>query len=106
MKIRQLGLLIAWPDEQLAINVGHSQAEFARDPDYYIRGYGLKLFNGARMRNQLRHLMHGRFAASPHTRILLGRLLKLYVLKLKQRLGVSHGARDSSRRRRPVPGAR
>jgi glycosyltransferase involved in cell wall biosynthesis len=86
MKIRQLGLLIAWSDEELAINLGHSPEEFARDPDYYIRGYRLKLFTRTRLRNQLRHLVHGRFAASRQTRLLLGRLLKLYLLKLKQQL--------------------
>jgi hypothetical protein len=86
MKIRRLGLLIAWPDQDLAINVGHSPDEFARNPDYYIRGYGLKLFTRGRLRNELRHLARGRFAASRHTRVLVGRLLKLCLLKLKQQL--------------------
>ena len=85
-KIRRVGLLIAWPDEELAVNIGHSPEEFARDPDYYIRGYQLKLFTRARLRNQLSHLARGRFTASRQTRLLLGRLLKLYLIKLRQRL--------------------
>jgi glycosyltransferase involved in cell wall biosynthesis len=87
-KIRALGLLVAWPDRELAINVGHRREEFARDPDYYIRNYRLKLFTRARLRNELRHLVRGRFAASRQTRLLLRRLLKLYLLELEGRLGL------------------
>jgi glycosyltransferase involved in cell wall biosynthesis len=85
-KIRALGLLIAWPDKEIALNVGHRPEEFARDPDYYIRNYRLKLFTRERLRNELRHLARGQFAASRQTRILLRRLLKIGLLKLKQRL--------------------
>ena len=52
-KIRALELLIAWPDKELAINVGHQSAEFARDPDYYIRNYRMKLFTRTRLGNLL-----------------------------------------------------
>jgi len=83
-KIRQVGLLIAWPDEEMAINVGHTAEEFARDPDYYIRNYRLKLFTPGRLQSQLWHLARGQFRATRHTRLLLGRLLKLYFLKLRQ----------------------
>ena len=83
-KIRALGLLIAWPDRELAINVGHQPAEFARDPDYYIRNYRLKLFTRARLGNLLRQLAQGRFAETRQTRLLLGRLLKIRLLKLRQ----------------------
>lgn len=86
-KIRALQLLIAWPDKDLAINVGHQSAEFARDPDYYIRNYRMKLFTPARLGNLLRQLSHGRFAETRQTRLLLRRLLTVYLLKLQQRLG-------------------
>jgi glycosyltransferase involved in cell wall biosynthesis len=86
-KIRDLGLLIAWPDKDLAINVGHQPAEFARDPDYYIRNYRLKLFTRARLGNLLRQLSRGRLAETRQTRLLLRRLLNAYRLKLRRQLG-------------------
>jgi glycosyltransferase involved in cell wall biosynthesis len=84
-KIRALGLLVAWPDRELAVNVGHRLDEFARDPDYYIRNYRLKLFTGKRLRNELRRLAAGRFAISPQTRLLARRFLKVCLLKLERR---------------------
>ncbi len=73
LSIKETGRLVAWPDKQIAINVGHMQEEFARNPDYYLRNYWYKLLNSIRMREEVSNITNLRFH---DTRKYLSRLSK------------------------------
>ena len=80
MAIRRLGLLVAWPDRGITVNVGHSEAEWRRDPGYYIRDYKLRLLSPDRWIDQLRNI--GQFDVRDWWDD-MRRLVKLYGFKVR-----------------------
>lgn len=78
MQVREAGYLVAWPDRDLAHNIGFEADEYKRDPDYYIRDYTLKLFSISRLRGNLRNWLRLDFR---DTATLVGRLLRACWLK-------------------------
>ncbi|MEJ8566442.1 glycosyltransferase [Wenzhouxiangellaceae bacterium CH-27] len=80
-QVREAGWLVAWPDRDLARNVGFENTEYGRDPGYYVRNYALKLFSVARLRGNLRHWLKLDFH---DTLTLVGRLARACCLKLRR----------------------
>ncbi len=56
-QVRGAGWWVAWPDVDLARNLGHEEEEFLRDPDYYVRDYSLKLFSASRIAGHARRVL-------------------------------------------------
>ncbi len=56
-QVRRAGWWVAWPDADLARNLGHEKEEFRRDPDYYLRDYSLKLFSASRIASHARRAL-------------------------------------------------
>lgn len=79
-QVREAGYLVAWPDRDLAHNIGFETDEYKRDPGYYIRNYALKLFSLSRLRGNLRQW---RALDFHDTATLVDRLLLACWLKLK-----------------------
>jgi len=80
--VKKAGLLVAWPDKQIAEAVGFSYEEFRRDPDYYIRNYKQKLQNSLSSLSIMKDII--RFRIDPTLKEALGRLLMLYWIKVKK----------------------
>ncbi len=78
IQVTEAGYLVAWPDRDLAHNIGFETDEYKRDPDYYIRDYALKLFSISRLRGNLRNWLRLDFH---DTATLVGRLLRACWLK-------------------------
>ena len=90
--IRATGRLVAWPDRELAVNLGHSDEELARDPGYYLRDHALKLFSLDSLAGTLRELARSKFGLRRHPelrfqRVRLALLARLARLRLRAFLG-------------------
>lgn len=81
MQVRDAGWVVAWPDRDLARNVGFETTEYGRDPDYYIRDYSLKLLSAARLRGNLRKWLRLDFN---DTGTIMCRLLHASMVKLRR----------------------
>jgi hypothetical protein len=83
MQVIKAGYLVAWPNRDLAHNIGFEEDEFKRDPDYYIRDYALKLFSVSRLRGNLKNWIRLDFH---DTTTLARRLFRACWHKLRQML--------------------
>lgn len=79
-QVTEAGYLVAWPNRDLATNIGFQPDEYKRDPDYYIRDYALKLFSISRLRGNFRNWLRLDFH---DTATLAGRLLRACWHKLR-----------------------
>jgi glycosyltransferase involved in cell wall biosynthesis len=81
-QVLRAGWLVAWPDQDLARNVGFEENEYARDPGYYVRNYALKLSSPSRLRGQIREWRRLDFH---QTATLVKRLVNAFRLRLRGR---------------------
>ena len=84
MQVRDAGWMVAWPDRDLAHNLGFESEEYGRDPDYYIRNYALKLLSLSRLRGNLRNWLRLDFH---DTGTLVRRFVGACLLKIRQVIG-------------------
>ncbi|HET6201666.1 MAG TPA: glycosyltransferase [Planctomycetota bacterium] len=92
--VRRAGWLVAWPDVDLARNLGHEEEEFQRDPDYYIRDYALKLLSPSRMAGQAKRWLRLDFHDTSDIVVPLARVCWF---KVRRELSRLRGSREAVR---------
>ncbi len=93
-QVRRAGWLVAWPDVDLARNLGHEVEEFHRDPDYYLRDYALKLLSPSRIAGQARRWLRLDFH---DTSEIVAPLVRVSWLKLQREISRLRRRREVAR---------
>ncbi|MGH7150673.1 MAG: glycosyltransferase family 2 protein [Planctomycetota bacterium] len=93
-QVRRAGWLVAWPDVDLARNLGHEKEEFLRDPDYYLRDYALKLLSPSRIAGQARRWLRLDFR---DTKEIVAPLARAAWFKVRREVSRLRGSREAVR---------